>query len=346
VLILPVGRRLPRSGLYIPESATRNRDLDWRRRRTIWTIDGEVEVPTKRRRSRGRYQSVLRARVRNFWVKDERGKLLVWDPHGSLNTITGGAGWNILNALFGYIGLSTYGSASVPGAYTNYVSGNYTVAQPAYNDGNYNFPTLTQIGNWYNGTDTYYAGYDAIRPYNSLFGQVWYLHGASGGLTGSHIPATVTPQMGHSNVESEYPSDEYYFYGGWLNGVSALPTYNTISPYTNANDTVSYAASGTPYIEHSITVSTTTSAQSVTFDSVAWVPIVGLGANSGTSANAYGAGSYWAGGSPVTTSITWASGSTTPTSISNLQVSALWVFGFAVTLSPGQSFGYTYTFQG
>jgi len=345
-LILPVGRKLPKSGLYIPESATTNKDLDWRRPRTIWTADGEIQVPTKRRPSRGRYQSVLRARVRNIWVKDEHGKLLVWDPHGSLNTITGGAGWDILNALFGYSGMPSTATTYYP--YASGVAANSPAFGPAYNDGTYNFPTLGQIGNWYNGTDTYYLGFDQIRPYIALFGQVWYLHGASGGLTGSHIAAAVTPQMGHANSSATYLQAGYFSVGGWLANLNSSenPTIDMLSPDTAASDAISFGASGTPYIEHSITVGTTTSAQSVTFDSVAWVPIVGLGANSGTSSSYDGAGTYWAAGSPVTTPPTWASGSTTPSSISNLQVSALWVIGFAVTLSPGQSFGYTYTFQG
>jgi len=345
-LILPVGRKLPKSGLYIPESATANRDLDWRRPRTIWTADGEIQVPTKRRPSRGRYQSVLRARVRAIWVRDERGQLIVWDPHGSLNTITGGAGWNILNALFGWSGMPNYGGPLEPG-YSGISGTNAAVTGPQYYDGTYYFPSLTQIGNFYNGTNTYYLGWDQVRPYVTLFGQIWYLHGASGGLTGSHIGAAVTPQMAHSNSPADFISQNNVFSGAWLqNNAAAYPTNEALSPDTQSTDTVSSSTSGTPYIEHSITVSTTTSAQSVTFDSVAWVPIVGLGASSGTSESLYGARSYWAAGSPVTTAPTWASGSTTPSSISNLQVSALWVIGFAVTLSPGQSFGYTYTFQG
>ena len=344
-MILPVGRKLPKSGLYIPESATTNKDLDWRRPRTIWTADGEIQVPTKRRPSRGRYQSVLRARVRAIWVRDEHGKLLVWDPHGSLNTITGGAGWNILNALFGWSGMPNDSTAQYPG-YSNLASTNAPVTGPQYYDGTYYFPSLTQIGNFYNGTATYYLGWDQIRPYVTLFGQIWYLHGASGGLTGSHISAAVTPQMAHSNYPADLIDQNNVYPGAWLQSAAAYPIYQDLSPYTQSTGSVIYSASGTPYIEHRITVSTATSAQSVTFDSVAWVPIVGLGASSGTSVSISGAPSYWAAGSPVTTVPTWASGSTTPSSISNLQVSALWVIGFAVTLSPGQSFGYTYTFQG
>ena len=362
-MILPVGRKLPKSGLYIPESATTNKDLDWRRPRTIWTADGEIEVPTKRRPSRGRYQSVLRARVRAIWVRDERGQLLVWDPHGSLNTITGGAGWAILQALFGINGNPHASSVSVEesiaaGAYTSasYISGNVGVPVVAYNDGTYNFPTLAQIGVFYNGTNTYYLGWEIIRPVYTLFGQVWLLHGASGGLTGSHIPASVTTQMGSAGWDLNTLAGDVQGLG-WQSGSNyALPGVGPgtpvangttmTSPNTSVTDNFSVGTSGTPYMEHNLTYTLSSSGTAVTFDSVAWVPIVGLGASSGTAVSQHGWGSYWAAGSPVTTGPTWGSGSTTPTSISNLQVAALWVIGFTVSLSPGQSFGFTYTFQG
>lgn len=331
-----LGHKMPKSGLYIPRSVEQNTALDLHRTRTIWTPDGEIDVPTKSRRALRQAPRMMRAKVTNIWAKDENGCLILRDHQGIENTITLGAAYNMLHALFGYSGAPEYSSAY---SYASDAVNSTESSVAGYNDGSYTFPSNTTIGNYYNGSATYYIGWENSRAVVSMFGQLWFLANSSGGLTGSHIPATVTAGTGFSSYPAANLSSGLLPGLGWFGytPVSAIGT-----TYTTMSDSLSNTNSGTPTISHSFTLTASSSAQPFTFDGIAWVPIVGL--NGSTTNN--GAGTYWSAGSAELTTPTWASASSTPTTIANLQVSALWNPGYAITLNPGGSWGFTYSFQG
>lgn len=330
--------KLPRSGLYIPKAIETNKALDMSRTRSIWTPDGEIEVPTKSRKALRQAPRMMTAKVTNIWAKDERGCLMLRDPKGIENTITLGAAYNILHGLFGYSGAP---SNTVATSYASDSSGDYVTTVAGYDDGTYTFPSNTTLGNYYS-TDTYFLGWENSRAVISMFGQIWFLDNSSGGLTGSHIPASVTTGTGFASapaLDLTNSSGANSPGTGWF---SFAPTNPVGTTDTTMSDSLSNTNSGTPTIGHSFTLTASSSALSFTFDGIAWVPVVGL---NGTTTN-NGAGTYWAAGAAALTTPTWASASSTPTTIANLQVAALWNPGYAITLNPGGSWGFTYSFQG
>ena len=87
---------LRKSGLYLPGNL---KEGDYTRKsRVIWTPDGEVSIPRRKRKAkRG-----LTGSVRQVWAKDETGKLILFDPIGEANTISDGALYDILQMMMGY----------------------------------------------------------------------------------------------------------------------------------------------------------------------------------------------------------------------------------------------------
>ena len=332
--LLPA-RPLSKSGLYLASNLDDN--LYSRVSRTIWTPDGEFRIPRKKRRVRRGLSGV----VSDVWMKDERGKLVLYDPVGEKNTISEGALYDILQMMMGYWSNSSniafgseLGSSAGPGQYG-----------PWYSDGTYNFPNLNDLFSAYNGTDTYYADASLTQLAWSLFGNLWFLNGTSAGMTGSHIPSATIG----SGFVSAVTENEYSFNNGWF---TASPTQPS-SPNTTMSDSVSNATSGTPQIQHTLTLSLSSSGTSFTFDGICWHPQNAyIRAYFGTD---YNEGSYYVAGNIPTTfggaygsyateSLAWGSASTSPSQISDLMVAALWVPGYGVTINPGGSWGFTYSF--
>ena len=221
--------------------------------RTIWTPDGEIDVPTKSRRYLQQSPRMLRAKVSNIWAKDEKGQVILRDPLGIENTITSGAAWAILNSLFGYSGLWD-NTNSVDVMTSQAVSGNTASASSVYDDGTFSFPATTSIANAYaSGGDTSIIGYDAARIFSIFFGTLWFIDGSSGGLSGSHIPATITCGTGFNSGVVGLTSDAGPN-SGWFSA-SGLPTTSLGTTNTTLSDSLSSSASGTPSISHSFTLS-------------------------------------------------------------------------------------------
>ena len=326
---------LRKSGLYLPGNL---KEGDYTRKsRVIWTPDGEVSIPRRKRKAkRG-----LTGSVRQVWAKDETGKLILFDPIGEANTISDGALYDILQFFAGY--WSNSQGVSFGSSYTG--SAGPAVFGPWYNDGTYIFPNINDLNSLYDGTNTYYADASLTQLAWTLFGNLWFLNGVSGGMTGSHIPSA---GLGAGFYPSSADSYQYYFADGWISESQS----QSLSPNTTISDSVSNATSGTPQIAHTLTLSLSSSGTGFTFDGIAWLPqnafyrqnqgnsggsFYSAGATPSLIGNAYG--SY-----PVVTA-TWGSASTTPSTLDDLMVAALWVPGYAVTLNPGGSWGFTYTFQ-
>ena len=332
-MLLSPGQPLRKSGLYLPNQLN-ERDYS-RKSRTIWTPDGEVSIRTRK----PKHRRGLIGSVSNVWAKDERGNLILNDPLGEANTISDGALYDILQFFAGY--WSNGGNIGFGGDVTT--SSGPGVYGPWYNDGTYNFPNINDLNSLYNGTYTYYAGASLTQLAWSLFGNLWFLNGVSGGMTGSHISSATVGAGFYPSINEQ----QNEFLNGWFSEALTV----TLSPNTSMSDSVSIASSGTPQISHTLTLSLSSSGTAFTFDGISWLPqnaYYRLNINNG------GGSFYTAGNMPTLTSSygsyavlnpTWASGSTTPSTIDNLMVAALWVPGYAVTLNPGGSWGFTYTFQ-
>lgn len=332
---IPLGQKWGRAQVMIPEDIFSSGHFDTTRTRTIWTVDGEIEVPVKMVRGQG----LARARVWNIWMRDDHGALIMRDPVGTDNTITDGATWNMMNALWGYNGLWNY-SATIP-PFGETEDAGVLNFQPAYNDGVYPYPTMTQIGNGPVGSDVITKGWDSILPVNTLFGQLWFLDGSSGGLSGSHIPSTVTCATGFTNkLAAGSPPANYG--KGWFDG-GYLPVNAQGITNTSLSDSFSSGATGTPIMSHSMTLSASSGALSFTFDGIAWIPQPGIFSGETSTSSDNG---YWYQGTATPTVPVWASATSSPTMIYGLQPSALWNPGFATTLNPGGSWGFTYSFEG
>lgn len=337
---IPLGQKWGRAQVMIPEDIFSSGNFDTTRTRTIWTVDGEIEVPVKRARRQG----LARARVWNIWMRDDHGALIMRDPVGTDNTITDGATWNMMNALWGYNGPWNANNSLVAVDNGGQALDNDVVPNTGtpYYDGTYYYPSLTQICNASNGTNTWSAGWDSSRPVNYMFGQLWFLDGSAGGLSGSHIPATVTCATGfYSGWANESSLSDYG--QGWFNG-SYLPTLPETATNTTLSDSFSFGATGSPIMSHSMTLSANSDALSFTFDGIAWVPAPGM-LGSGDVPPDYHYG-WWSEGNPHGNLPVWASATSSPTMIYGLQPSALWNPGFATTLNPGGSWGFTYSFEG
>ena len=332
---LSLDQRLSKSGLYIPKKILDNEKAYSRKNRIVWTPDGEVSVPMKKKRvARG-----MTGSVRDIWMKDERGRLILFDPVGEANTISDGALYDILQMMMGYWSNNS-GIQFDDSAAGNNGPG---TSGPWYNDGAYDYPNINDLNSAYNGTDTIYAYASFTQLSFSLFGNLWFINGVAGGMTGSYIPSA---SLGAGFVPNV--SVNNYYMNGWF---SVEPT-SSLSANTTISDSLSNATWGTPQIQHTLTFSLSSTGTSFTFDGIAWLPqsayIRQYFGNTG--------GSYYAAGNTPTTfvdsygsypevTLEWASASTTPTTIDDLMAAALWVPGYAITLNPGGSWGFTYAFQ-
>ena len=158
---------LRKSGLYLPGNL---KEGDYTRKsRVIWTPDGEVSIPRRKRKAkRG-----LTGSVRQVWAKDETGKLILFDPIGEANTISDGALYDILQFFAGY--WSNSQGVSFGSSYTG--SAGPAVFGPWYNDGTYIFPNINDLNSLYDGTNTYYADASLTQLAWTLFGNLWFLNG-------------------------------------------------------------------------------------------------------------------------------------------------------------------------
>ena len=330
--------------IYMPESIKDNSSFDRLKTRSIWTPNGEYEIPVKSKKYINKQPKMMRGVVRNIWAKDERGKTILLDKTGTDNAITSGCAFNMLMSMFDVMGTLT--TTSVSGTWTGgnlnqsngFSGGNFQPPTVNYNDGTYNFPSLQQILSFYysgNG-DTYYAqAIGTNRIYATHFGQLMLLNNSSGGLTGSHIPAVITFATGFTINWGGADEQQGWSYN---NIQSPIGTTNT-----TITDSYSRTTSGTPMLSHSITITASAGATPFTFDGIAWVPIVGF---QGQYTVFYAQG-WWFGNAQGSNGIpTWASASATPTTQADLLVSALWNPGYAITINPGGSFGFTYNFLG
>lgn len=329
------------SNVYRPE--TLNETLYSNKKRTIWTPDGEFQVPMKKKKKQPK---AWQAKVSDIWFKDEKGELILHDPVGEANTITNGAIWEMMQVLWGeaYAG-TTSPSGLAPFSPPDYSSGNTgnyrSVSRSPYNDGSYNFPMITSMTSTYDGSNTWQGGPLTIAPWITLFGQLMFLNNSSGGLTGDHIPANVTFGTGFVNTVLNSPSSSISVpFNGWY-GTQGTPIKPWGTTNTTLSDSFSSQASGTPTMSHSMVLSAASNAIPFTFDGIAWSPTIGYAKQ--TSVYSLG---WWAAGVANSSAPTWSSANTTPTTVSNLQVSALWNPGYAITLNPGGSWGFTYSFQG
>lgn len=336
-------RPLKKSGIFVPS--------DYRpktkKTRTIWTPDGEYDVYFHENPNRKRH-TVLRGWIKDIEIRDGDGRVLVRDPVGCENTITNGAAFDILAWCFGLAarpvqGVTAGWGADAPYGANNAYSSNAGpgVEGNAYYDGQFYFPNLNDILSFYS-TNTYWAPITLWFLELSLFGMVWLLNGVSG-LNGSHVASCTPGAAFYANYGSNsYPQYMYGWYSSYILPTTSWPG----TAYITMSDSIGIGGSGAPFVQHSVSITSQSSAQTFSFQGVAWAP---MGYNTAASAGSVASLSpcYYSGGrTPTFFAPSFAVATTTPSTINNMMLSTLALLGYTVQMAPGNSFNFTYTFQG
>lgn len=263
---------------------------------------------------------MVRGRVSDIKVFDNfnpltgEGKLVDYNKGGD-NTITSGASFNLLVWAF-----MCYSQQS-----TRYVDVN-----------GYQFPHLFELTNTYGtGSSNPPIWYS---PAKNLFGNIVGLKGASGGIPAhqtslSNLQSAWWLQSINSGNADMASSNPFSVWAGFIT-CSVTPSVYSSSSQNN----------GIPAISLNVTVTSTSSAQAYTIDSIAWSP---MKSSPGTSSTSSG---YWtlstSNPSFNSSAPTTSSASTSPTTLNNLAISALYVLPYSVTVNPNGALQFTYTFQG